>query len=88
MNSMWSITMEDYMEVVRRAREAGLQPGESMEVIFIDYMLEKGQKPFAHNEFNKVELLDDLAQKNGNILDISVDDKGKQTMKIHKKEEK
>jgi hypothetical protein len=41
MNSLWSITVEDYEEVVRRAREAGLKPGDSMEAIFLDYMHEK-----------------------------------------------
>ena len=87
MNSMWSITIEDYEEVIRRAREAGLQPGDSMEAIFIEYMNEKGQKPFAHNEFNKEELLNDLAQKNGTILNIAVDDKGNQTLKIRKRKQ-
>ena len=42
MNSLWSITVEDYEEVIRRAKEAGLSPGDSMEAIFIDYMAEKG----------------------------------------------
>jgi hypothetical protein len=85
MNSMWSITIEDYEEVIRRAREAGLQPGDSMEAIFIEYMAEKGQQPFARNEFSKDELLQQLAEKNGNILDISTDDTGKQSYKIVKK---
>jgi len=87
MQSFWSITIEDYEEVVRRAREAGLQPGDSMEAIFIDYMLEKGQRPFGHTELNKEELLNDLTQKHGKIAHIEIDSKGNQTLKIHKNEE-
>ena len=85
MNHLWNITLEDYMEVVRRSRQAGLQPGESMEAIFIDYMLEKGQKPFAGTEFTKDELLTDLTQKYGNILEITTDDKGQQSYRVTKK---
>jgi hypothetical protein len=87
MNSLWSITMEDYMEVVRRAREAGVQPGDSMEAIFIEYMNEKGQKPFAHNEFNKEELLNDLSDKCGKILEINTDTQGKQSYRVMKTKE-
>jgi len=87
MQSLWSITIEDYEEVVRRAREVGLQPGDSMEAIFIDYMLEKGQRPFGNTELNKEELLNDLTQKHGKIAHIETDSKGNQILKIHKKEE-
>ena len=88
MNSLWSITVEDYEEVIRRAKEAGLSPGDSMEAIFIDYMAEKGQQPFARNEFNKEELMNHLTEQKGNILKINTDDKGKQSIELHKKKEK
>jgi len=84
MESLWNITIEDYLEDVRRTRLAGIQPGESMEKIFIKYMEEKGQKPFAHTELNKDELLADLTQKHGNILDISVDSQGHQIYRVIK----
>jgi hypothetical protein len=87
MNHLWNITLDDYMEVVRRSREAGLQPGDSMEAIFIDYMLEKGHKPCAGTELTKDELLADLTQKHGNILEISTDDKGQQSYRVTKKRE-
>jgi hypothetical protein len=86
MNSLWSITVEDYEEVVRRAREAGLKPGDSMEAIFLDYMHEKQRKPFAHNEFTKNELLSNLAEKSGNILDISHNSEGVTEYKVIKKQ--
>ena len=88
MNSLWSITVEDYEEVIRRAREANLKPGDSMEAIFIEYMKEKGQKPFARNEFNKEELITHLTEQNGKLLKINTDDKGMQTFELYKKEEK
>jgi hypothetical protein len=85
MRELWSITVEDYEEVVRRATEAGLEPGESMEAIFIDYMVEKGQKSFARTELNNEELLSDLTHKNKNILKIDIDTKGKSTYRVMKK---
>jgi len=85
MNQLFSITMEDYFEVVKRAKEAGIKEGESMEAIFLDYMKEKGQTSFARTELNKEELLTDLAQKHGNILDISVNSTGEPTYTIVKK---
>jgi hypothetical protein len=87
MKSLWSITVEDYEEVVRRAKEVGLNPGDSMEAIFVQYMNEKGQKPCANTELTKAELISEYTSHDKNILDISTDDKGKQVMKIHKKEE-
>lgn len=87
MNQLFQITIEDYLEVIKRAKEAGVQPGESMEQIFLEYMEEKGQKSFARTELSKKELISDLSNKHGNILEINTDDKGQQQMKIHKKED-
>jgi hypothetical protein len=87
MNFLWSINADDYEEVVRRAKEAGLTPGDSMEAIFLEYMAEKNQKPISANEFTKDELLQQLAGKNGNVLDIATDKEGKQSYKIVKKVE-
>lgn len=87
MRELWSITVEDYEEVVKRAREAGLEPGDSMEAIFVDYMIEKGQKSFARTELNNEELLNDLTQKNKNILKIDVDTKGKSSYRVMKKKD-
>jgi hypothetical protein len=87
MNSLWNITLDDYFEVVRRSQEAGLQPGDDMTSIFVQYMNEKGQKPCANTELTKAELISEYTSHDKNILDISTDNKGKQVMKIHKKEE-
>jgi hypothetical protein len=87
MNSLWQITIDDYINIVEICQELGMKPGDDMEPVFIEYMKMKGQKPFGHTELNKEELLNDFTQKHGNILDISTDDKGKQTFEIHKKEE-
>ena len=87
MNSLWKIEMEDYFNVVKIAQELGRKPGESMEDIFIEYMKMKGIKPFAHNEFNKDEQLQQLAEKNGPVLDISTDTNGNQSYKVIKKNE-
>jgi hypothetical protein len=87
MRQIWSITVEDYMEVVKRAREAGVKPGESIEAVFIDYMNEKGQKSCGATELNKEELLSELVRKNGKILEINTTPTGETTYNILKKTE-
>jgi hypothetical protein len=87
MNELFSITLDDYIEVIRRAREAGIKDGESIEPIFFAYAKEKGITSFARTELNKAELLTDLAEKHGTIMDISTDEKGVQSLNIVKKEE-
>lgn len=85
MQNLWNITIDDYLEVVKRAKEAGIKAGESMETIFLEYMEEKGQKSFGATELTKEELANDLAQKHGNILSIETDSQGVQSYKVTKK---
>lgn len=87
MQSLWKITVEDYLEIVKRCREAGLKAGDDMTPFFLQYMAEKNQKPIGANEFTHEELLDQLSEKHGNVLDISTNEDGKQICKIHKKKE-
>ena len=88
MNSLWSITAEDYLNVVKICQELGMEPGSDMTPVFVAYMEQKGVKPFAHNEFTKEELISHLTEQTGNILKINTDDKGKQSIELHKKKEK
>jgi len=85
MNSLWKIEIEDYLNVVKIAQELGRKPGESIEDVFLAYMEMKGMKPISANEFTKDELLQQLAEKNGNVLDIAINKEGKQSYKIVKK---
>jgi DUF1009 family protein len=87
MNSLWKVSIDDYLKVVEIAKELGRKPGESIEDVFLAYMEMKGMKPISANEFNKDELLQQLAEKNGNVLDIATDKEGKQSYKIVKKVE-
>jgi len=84
MNYLWNITVEDYLEVVRRAKAKGKQPGENIEAEFIEYMKEKGQKPAGATELTHDELLKEYASKGKSVLDIQTDDKGKQTIRVAK----
>jgi len=87
MNKLWKITIDEYMEVVKRSKEAGLKAGDDMTPIFLQYMAEKNQKAIGANEFTHEELLDQLSEKHGNVLDISTNDDGTQTCKIHRKKD-
>jgi len=88
MNAIWSLTIDDYLEVVRRSKEAGLKEGDSMEEIFIAYMREKGQSPIGHTELTREEQLNEMASHGQSILDIQTDKEGKTTFKVIKPEEK
>ena len=82
MNSIWKISIDEYLEIVQIGQEMGLKAGDSLEQILLAYMEMKGRKPEGMTELNRAELLTELASHNQKILDISVDSKGQQTFKI------
>ena len=84
MNYLYNITIEDYQEVIRRAKANGKKPGDSMDEEFLEVMKEKGQKPIGATELTKDELLKEHASKNKNVLSIDVDKEGKSSYKIAK----
>ena len=84
MMQLWNITIDDYMEIVKRAQAGGLKPGESMQKYFIEYMNEKGKKPSGVTELTKDELLNEMASHNQNVLQQNVDKEGHATYKIAK----
>lgn len=87
MRNIWNITIDDYLEVVSRAKDAGLKPGDSMETIFIEYMKEKNKKPPGATELNSKEFVQELTSHNQKVLEINVDKEGKSNFKIHKKDD-
>jgi hypothetical protein len=87
MKSLWAITVEDYFEVVKRAKEAGIKEGESMEEIFIAYMKEKNKKPFGNTELTMDELLKEQASHGKSVLGVETNKDGKTKYKIIKKKE-
>ncbi len=84
MNKLWEITIDDYFEIVERAKKAGLTPGQDMTPIFQAYMAEKGRKPFGHTELTKDELAKEYASHSKKILDISHNSEGTETIKLIK----
>jgi len=85
MNSLWSINFNDYLEIVKRSKEIGLNPGDDMTSIFLKYMKEKGQKPIGNSELSKDEMITEYLSHDKKVLDISVDEKGESNYKIYKK---
>lgn len=89
MNHIWvDVNIDDIIEAQALARERGKLSGESYEVEFLEVMKKKGIQPSGSTELNKEELLSEYLSHDKKILDISTDDKGKQTIKIHKKKKK
>ena len=58
MNTLWSLTIDDYLEIYERAKKNGKQPGDSMEDEIIQYVKEKNIKPIGHTELTKKELIE------------------------------
>lgn len=86
MNSLWQLTIDDYLEIVKRSKEAGLKPGDDMISIFMKYIEEKGKKSIGNTELTKDEMIQEYLSHDKKVLDISVDEKGKSNYKIYKKE--
>lgn len=82
MNYLFQMTIDDYLEIVRRAQANGVKPGESMEKEFLEYAKEKGLKPIGATELNRDELLREHASKGKKILDIRTQKDGKQEIRI------
>jgi len=87
MNSLWNITIQDYINIVEMARLNKKSPGDSMEEEFAEYAKLKGLKPYANTEFTKKEIIEEITSKNKTILNIETDKNGKQKSEIIKKRE-
>ena len=85
MRYLYFISMDDYFEIVKRARARGLKPGESMEEVTKEYMKEKNKKPIGATELTMDEMLKEQASQGKRALGIEVDNKGKSKYKIVKK---
>jgi hypothetical protein len=77
MNSIYSITINEYLEIVEIAKELGRKPGESIEDIFVEYMMQKGQKPLCHSELSKDEFLKEHVSHGNSVLNIDINKEGK-----------
>lgn len=87
MNYIWNPEFEDILEAQQLARKRGKQAGESYEAEFLEVMEKKGKKPSGATELSKSELLREYTSHGQKIAHIEIDDKGNQSLKIHKKEE-
>lgn len=83
MNSIWNLTIEEYLEIVKRAKEDGVKPGESIEKYVIEYMNIIGKKPLGHTELSKKELIKEYNSHNKKVMEIDVDKEGKSTYKFY-----
>ena len=88
MKYMWSITVGDYLEIVKRAKANGKEMGDSMEQELIEYMKETNRKPLGVTELSMDELLKEKASQGLNVLSIETDKDGKQTYKVVKKKDR
>ncbi|MEK6880629.1 MAG: hypothetical protein AABY22_13515 [Nanoarchaeota archaeon] len=85
MNHIWSLSIDDYLEIVRRAKEGGVLPGESIEKYLIEYMKEKEIQPIGATELTKEEYIEEVISHDKKILSIETNNDGKSEIKIHQK---
>ena len=73
MNSLWSLTLDEYLEICEIAKENGVKPGESMELYFLAYVNAKKKKPIGNTELNMKELITEYVSKGKKVLNINKD---------------
>jgi hypothetical protein len=88
MQFIWhDVKIEDIIEAQNLAREHGKVAGNNYEEEFLEVMKKKGIIPSGATELTKEELLNEIASHDKKVAHIQTDDKGKQTLKIYKKED-
>jgi len=85
MKQIWTTTIDDVLEAMKRAKDNGKKKGDSFEVEMLEVMKEKNQKPIGHTELSKEELIADAMTKNDSVLQINVDNDGKTEYKSYTK---
>ena len=88
MKQLWSASIDDVLEAIKRAEANGKKKGESFEAEMLEIMKEKNKKPIGCTELSKEELIEEAMTKNDSILQINVDKTGKTEMKSYKKRNK
>lgn len=71
MNDIWMMTADDYIEIVKRAKDLGLKEGESMEEVLKEYMKEKNQKPIAKTNKDLDVLCGDMREEGMKVLNMN-----------------
>jgi len=84
MRAIYSITIDEYLDVVKIAQKLGRKPGESIEDVFLAYMKIKGKKADGHTELSKEEFLNEMISNGNSILDMDVNEKGETNYKFFK----
>ena len=76
MNFMWSLSIDDILEVYDRAKKDCIQPGQSIEKYFLEYAKEKNIKPLGATELTKEEMINEATSHGKNVLNIEVNSDG------------
>lgn len=72
---MWSITTEDYLEVIKLAQKNGKKPGDSIEKELFEVMSKKGKKPLGTTDMDIDLLTGELREKGFNVLNIKEEER-------------
>jgi len=81
------MTIDDYLEIVKRAQANGVKPGESMEKEFVEYAKEKKLKCLGATELTKEELACEHASHGRKVLKVDTDENGQQSYQVVKPKE-
>jgi len=84
MQSIFQITIDDYFEIVKRAKANGKVAGDDMQEEFAQYIQEKKIKSCGSTELTKEEYIKELVSHDKNVLSIDVDEKGNTSYKVAK----
>lgn len=73
MNYLWNPTIDDILEIIKRAKLNGKKEGDSMEEEFLQYMKEKNKQPIGATELTRNELIKEYVSHDKNVLSIEKD---------------
>jgi hypothetical protein len=82
MKFLWNITIDDYLEAVKRAQANGKKPGDSIEEEFLEIMKEKGIKHSGATELTKEELIKEYKSHDKSVLNVETDKQGNTNFKV------
>lgn len=83
MQNVWSISVDDYLAIIKLAKEHGKKPGDDMTDELIEYTNNKNIEPVGKTELNKDEYIKELSSHDKKILSIETDAKGQTSFNIH-----
>lgn len=75
---MWSITIEDYVEIIDLAKKNGKKTGDNIEEEMLEIMKKKSKKPFGTTDKDIDMLTGELRDKGIKVINLKEEERRKE----------